>query len=191
MKNAFVILFVLIRISVFSQSFWSKVVDDLNFNKSSLTCSSLFRDSLILVGGKVGTASCPGSELFTYNLTGKRVWEKQGYFDEIHTDSNSIYTAGYIWGDDVAGLEQVVFAKFDQNGKEIFQTSYPDVPHNYFYEFVPNSMDVNKKGEIVISSKTGIIRTDLLGKVILEKQMNFKNEISGIQFLRQIGRAHV
>ena len=183
MKAVFVILLVIIQVSAFSQSFWSKVVDDQNLNKSSFTSSSLFRDSLILVGGFVGNASCRGSELFAYNLTGKRVWEKYGYFNEISTDSNSIYTAGYIWGDDIAGLEQVVFAKFDQNGKEIFQTSYPDVPHNYYFEFVPNGMDVNKKGEIVISSKTGIIRTDLLGKVIFEKQLNFKHDISEIQFL--------
>lgn len=183
MRQLLIFLFVLFHLTSFSQSFWSKVVDDQNFNKSSFTCSSLFRDSLILVGGFVGTASCPGSELFAYDLTGKRVWEKHGYFAAIHSNSNSIYTVGNIWVDDITGLEQVVFEKYDQYGKEIFQTAYPDVPHYYSYEFIPNCLDVNKKGAIVTSSKNSIIRADSVGKVIFEKRMNFKQDISGIHFI--------
>ncbi|HEX7584432.1 MAG TPA: hypothetical protein VF373_07065, partial [Prolixibacteraceae bacterium] len=183
MKASLLILLLFIQISAFSQSFWSKVIDDQNINKSSFTANTLFQDSLILVGGFVGTASCPGSELFAYNLEGKRVWEKSGYFDVIYSDSNLIYTAGHIWGDDVIGFEQVALAKFDKNGKEIFQTRYPDVPHYYYFDFVPNSMDINKNGTIVVSSKNGIIRVDSLGKVVSETPMKFQDDISSIQFI--------
>jgi len=183
MKALLLILLLFIQISAFSQSFWSKVIDDQNINKSSFTANTLFQDSLILVGGFVGTASCPGSELFAYNLEGKRVWEKSGYFDVIYSDSNLIYTAGHIWGDDVIGFEQVVLAKFDKNGKEIFQTRYPDVPHYYYFDFVPNSMDINNNGTIVVSSKNGIIRVDSLGKVVSETPMKFQDDISSIQFI--------
>ena len=183
MKTAFVILFLFLQFSTFPQVFWSKVVDDQNLNKSSLTCSTLFQDSLILFGGYVGTASCPGSELFAYDLAGKRVWEKNGYFDVINSDSNSIYTAGHIWMDDIGGLEQVVLVRFDKNGKELFQTNYPDVPHYYQYEFIPNSMDVNNNGAIIVSSKNSIIKADSLGKVISETRMNFQHDISWIQFI--------
>jgi hypothetical protein len=183
MKSSILILLIFFQINAFPQSFWSKVVDDQNFNKSSLTCSSLFRDSLILLGGYVGNASCPGSELFAYDLKGERAWQKNGYFDVIYSDSNSIYNAGYIWGDDVAGLEQVVLTKFDKDGKEIFQTSYPDVPHNYHYEFVPNSIDINDNGEIIVSSKNSIIRADSLGKVVSETRLKLKTDISSVQFI--------
>lgn len=186
MKRLLTILLVLLHASAFSQSFWSKVVDDKNLNKSSFTANSLFWDTMILVGGYVGTASCSGSELFAYDLQGKRIWEKPGYFDLIHTDLNSfyIYTAGYdIGADDVLGDEQVIISKYDINGKEIFQNSYPQIPYHKRLEFVPNCMDINEYGSIIISSKNSIIKADPLGKVISETPMKFQHDISSIQFI--------
>ena len=183
MKQLLIFLFVLFHLTSFSQSFWSKVVDDQNFNKSSFITNSLFQDSLILVGGYLGTTSCPTSGLFAYDLKGNRTWEADGFFDVIYTDSNSIYTVGHIWMDDVGGLEQVVFSKFDKNGKEIFQSSYPEIPHHYWFEFVPISLDINGNGAIVSSSKNSIIQADSLGKVISKTQMKFHDDILSIQFI--------
>gem|GEM_PF-1335462 len=180
MKRLFTFLLVLFHISAFPQSFWSKVIDDQDLSR--FTCSSLFQNSLILVGGHIGTASCLGYGLFAYDLKGRRVWGKDGFFDAIYTDSNSIYTVGYNIGiDDVGGDQQIVISKFDKNGKELFQSSYPELPHHYWSE--PNNLDINGNGSIVASSKNSIIRADLVGKVISEKRMNFKQDISGIHFI--------
>jgi hypothetical protein len=116
MRKLAVIFLILLQTSAFAQSFWSKVVDDQQYSKSINTSNSLFNDSLILVSGKVHTTSCPGSMLFAYDLTGKRIRKTNGYFDVIHSDSKSIYATGYTGIDDVGGYDQVMISKYDKNG---------------------------------------------------------------------------
>lgn len=183
MKKLAVIFIVLFHFSAFSQSFWSKVIDDPIHNKSTITDNSLFQDSLILVSGYTHLASCPGSKFFAFDLNGNRIWENDGYFDLINTDNKVIYTAGYTGVDDVIGFDQLVISKYNETGELVFQNGYPEIPHDGSFEFKPTSMDVSEHGSILVSSKKSIIRADSLGKVISETQMRFQSDIAGIQFL--------
>jgi len=183
MRKLAVILLMLLQTSSFAQPFWSMVIDDHQYSKSTYTSNSFFNDSLILVSGKVHTTSCPGSVLFAYDLTGKQIWKTYGYFDIIHSDSNSIYAAGYTGIDDVYGYDQVIISKYDKNGNGIFSKGYPETPHQSWSGFVPVSIDINKNGSFVISSKTSVIKADSEGNVVYEKKLKLQNDITGIQFL--------
>lgn len=184
MRKLAVILLILLQTSSFAQSFWSKVIDDHQYSKSTYTSNSLFNNSLILVSGNGYPASCSGSGLFAYNLTGKRIWDTDGYFDVIYSDSNSIYAAGYDIGiNDYGGYDQVIISKYNKNGYEIFSKGYPEVPHRSWSGFVPVGMDINKNGSFVISSKKSVIKADPEGNVVYEKKLKLQNDMTKIQFL--------
>jgi hypothetical protein len=184
MRKLAVILLMLLQTSAFAQSFWSRVIDDFQYSKSTYTSSSLFNNSLILVSGNGYPTSCSGSGLFAYNLTGKRIWYRDGYFDVIHSDSNSIYAVGYTIGiNDYGGSDQVVISKYNKNGYEIFSKGYPDIPHQSWSSFVPVSMDVNNEGSFIISSKKSVIKADSKGNVVYQKKLKLQNDMRKIQFL--------
>jgi hypothetical protein len=184
MKKLLTIMLVCLQIGAFAQSFWSKVIDDANYNKSIYKASSLFRDSLILVCGEVHSASCPGSGLFAYDLKGNRVWDKLVAFDLTATDSKFIYTAGYTIGtDDVGGDEQIVISKYNHQGTLVRQTEYPELHYSGYFYFLPTAMAVNESGAMVVSSKNSIIKVDSEGVVTSETRMTLQGDISGIQFI--------
>jgi len=180
MKLLLLFLFVFLHISVFSQSFWSKVVDDQNYNKSIYKDGTLFSDSIILVGSEVGV-SCPGTKLFAFDLKGNRLWDIPVTLSLIYADSKYFYTAGMNMGqDDVGGDESFVISKYENQGNQIFETSLwapSDV------DFVPTSMDVRGDGSLFVSFKNSILKADSVGNVKSRIQMKFKNNISGIQFM--------
>lgn len=163
-----------------TQTFWSKVIDDLHKNLSYITDKALFRDSVILVSGVVSEATCHYHNLFAFNLKGQKLWETHGTQDLICVDSNFIYTAGFTFIDDIAGIEQIIISKYDSEGKEIFSIGYPDVPHQGNYEFIPKSIGVSSDGKIIVSSETSVVLADSGGNSIHEIQIDVQGAIQSV-----------
>ena len=160
-----------------THTFWSKVIDDQHKNLSYITDKALFRDSVIVISGVVSEASCHNYNLFAFNLNGQKLWEIRGTQDLICTDSNSIYTAGFTFIDDIAGIEQIIISKYDPEGKEIFSIGYPDVPHHDNYEFIPKSIHKSSDGKIIVSSEKSVVVTDSAGNSIHEIQIDVQGAI--------------
>jgi hypothetical protein len=89
--------------------------------------------SIILVSGFVSDASCPFHQLFAFVLSGKKLWDADGYHDRIFTASDFTFTTGYTLIDDVIGYEQIVFSMFDKKKGNIFRTGYPGIPDDYYF----------------------------------------------------------
>ncbi len=167
-------------ISTGTENFRSIVEDDYTFNKSHVTDKALFQDSIILVSGFVSAASCPHYSLFAYNFKGQKLWDTGGFFDLIYAGSDYIYTAGYTPIDDISGIEQIVIAKYDKEGNEIFSIGYPEIPHDEHFEFEPQSIDIASDGTILVSSNKSVIKSDVNGTKIQEYQLTNMPDISGI-----------
>ena len=179
-KRSLILLLLFLPLMLNAQDFWSRVVDDKPYNKSHLASGTLFRDSLILAGGTVSDVSCPRQVLFAFDLRGKRLWNIEGYFDLLFTDSGYIYTAGYEEGDDVCCYEEVVIAKYDGEGHKIFSTGYPGVPHNDIYFFEPRSMDIAADGTILVCSGESVLKSDIHGAAIRSWQLSLFSEAEQI-----------
>ncbi len=163
-----------------AQTFWSNVIDDQQKNLSYITDKALFRDSVIVISGVVSEASCHNYNLFAFNLNGQKLWEIRGTQDLICTDSNSIYTAGFTFIDDISGIEQIIISKYDPEGKEIFSIGYPDVPHQDNYEFIPKSIHISSDGKIIVSSEKSVVMTDSSGTTIHEIQIDVQGAIQSV-----------
>ncbi len=154
--------------------------DDYTVNKSHATDNALFRDSIVVAGAFVSKASCPHYSLFAYNLKGQKLWDTRGFFDLIYAASDYIYTAGYTPIDDISGIEQIIIAKYDKNGNEIFTIGYPEIPHLEHFEFEPQSIDVASDGTILVSSAKSVIKSDVNGTKIQEYQLTALPDVKGI-----------
>lgn len=186
MKRLIITVFVFVPILTNAQTFWSTVIDDSNNNISHVTDKGLLQDSIILVSGFVSDASCHDHNLFAYDQTGQRKWNIGGYHDLICTDSAYIYTAGFTPVDDVIGLEQIIVSKYDKNGTEIFSIGYPDVPHEFYFEFEPKNIDLISDGTILVSSNNSIIKSNIEGSVIKEYIMTLESPINSIQSINEV-----
>ncbi len=165
------------------QSFWSLAVDDNGFNKSRTTDNVLFQDTIILAGGFVNDAACRYHQLFAYNLSGDRLWNIGGFHDRIYCDSDYIYTTGYTGhGEIIEGYQQIVIAKYDKFGNEIFSIAYPETPHNADV-FKPNSIDIATDGTILVSSVNSILKSNIDGLEIQEYEIELDADINEIQSL--------
>lgn len=189
MKTLIVTLLVSFPFLTNAQTFWSVAVDDSEYNISHVTDKGLFQDSLFLISGFISDASCHGQRLFAYNQTGERQWDIGGYHDLIQTDSNFIYTAGYTPIDDVVGVEQIIVSKYNKYGNEIFSIGYPEIPHDYYFEFTPKNIDLVKNGTILISSDKSIIKSTINGgeikgyNITLETPINAIHSITPLSYL--------
>ena len=168
-----------------AQTFWSKVIDDQHKNLSYITDKALLRDSVILISGVVNNATCYYHSLFAFNMLGKKLWETPGTQDLICIDSNFIYTAGFTFIDDVGGHEQIIISKYDADGKEIFSTGYPEIPHSDYFEFKPTSIDIDREGKITVSSESIVVQTDVNGSQIVETKLNVGDSVLSVASINE------
>lgn len=178
MKIKTICFLIFLPIYVNAQSYWSLVIDD--FNKSHVTDISLFQDSIILVSGFVSDASCPFHKLFAYDLSGKMLWTADGYHDRIFTASDYIFTTGITPVDDMIGYEQIVISILNREGDEIFSSGYPEIPHDYDFKFTPVSIDTDEDGTILVASVKSVVKSDLPGNKITEKELNLPSDIQNV-----------
>lgn len=160
-----------------AQTFWSNVIDDQQKNLSYITDKALFRDSVILISGVVSEATCHYHSLFAFNQQGQKLWENLGTQDLVYTDSSFIYTAGFTFIDDIAGIEQIIISKYNASGEEIFSIGYPDVPHQGNYKFIPKSIHLSSDGKIIVSLETSVVIADSAGNSIHEIQIDVQGAI--------------
>lgn len=182
MKKAFLFLSALTPFLIFAQSSWNVVIDDEDFNRSQITDNALFRDSIIIVSGDVNYAYYGNQQLFSYNLSGERLWSVPGFHELIYSCPDYIYTTGYAMIGDVAGNEQLLISKYDNNGNEVFSIGYPDIPHEG-YTFYPRSIDIAEDGTILVSSADKVVKSNIEGTSIIEHEVELASEINGIYAL--------
>ena len=181
MKRIITAIFILVSILVNAQTFWNEVVDDSDYNISHVTDKELFQDSIILFSGFLSDASCHYPNIFAYNTDGQKLWNIEGRHDIIYTDSNYIYSAGYIPVGCIAGLDQIIVSKYDKNGNEIFSIGYPEVPHEYSsLNYEPKNIDIASDGTILVSSTNSIFKSNIYGTKIHEYEPNLDSEINAI-----------
>lgn len=176
-------ILILMQVSAPAQVSWSFVDDEKLHNKSSALDGSLFRDSILLICSEYSTASCPSTELAAFNLRGDRLWTHDGSHNTVLVNGNHIYTAGYSGMDDVAGNDQLVLSKFNENGEEVFSVGFPEVPHEEWIPFIPNSMVMTDQGMLIICSDNGIIMADTAGNVLVEKLLGQDQSFHSIRTL--------
>lgn len=186
MKRLIIALLVITPIMGNAQTFWSMVNDDQNHNISHLTDKGLFQDSIILVSGFVNDASCNYHNLFAYNTNGQKLWNIGGYHDLIYTDSDYIYTAGYTTIDDVVGAGQIIISKYDKNGNQLFSIGYPDSPHDFYFEFELQNIDLTSDGTILVSSDKSIVKWNDGKTAIKEYPVNLASSLQAIHAINSI-----
>ena len=178
--HLFPLLFFFLSLQVSAQPFWNRVLDDSLYNKSHVVNAAYFRDSLILVSGSVSDASCPWQILFAFDRYGRMLWNVEGAHDVIYAGADHIYTAGYPPTGDVIGNEQVIFSKYDRQGHQLFSIGYPEVPHDYYFQFEPKSIDISQDGTVIIASGETAVKSDTGGSQIREYALPVRSPATGI-----------
>lgn len=169
---------------LYPQNYWSFINDSHENNISVFTDNAILNDTMIITGGKINSVACWYHQLVAFSLDGKKLWENNAPCDIIRIHENFIYTVGRIGEQsDISGYEQIVVSKFDNMGNELFQTFYPDVPHEDYFSFIPNSLEINLNDEILVNSETSVIKITASGDFVWEREISFSKNIKSIKCL--------
>jgi hypothetical protein len=189
MKTVFVMLFLLSPLYIYSQEYWSIVLDDDTCTKSYLNADLLLDDSLIILGGDVNVISCSYPVLYAYSISGEFQWRKDRFgshalYANPYTKSGYLYCVGYNEGIyDVGGDEYLEIMKLDKAGNIVFHTIYPNKTwgdDDGSFTYIPNCVSIDYNWDIIIGSKEALVKADSWGNVKYVIEYDLPSEITNI-----------
>lgn len=183
MKSTFftIIFIALTAFYAMAEPTWTRVLDDNNHNKSTMTKTLVLDNSTILVAGKTNTVSCYNHTLVAYSIEGNKLWEAPqtatynlgGLFDALTIHDETIYAGGLNYADDYDSGALYISA-FDSQGNMLFSQSH-EATETYKRSLYtkPRSIDVHPQTGILIaghrSGNSTLIMADHTGQIIWDR----------------------
>lgn len=155
MKLISTLVLLFLPIFVFSQNYWSKVVDTEIF--SSILDFQVYQDSMYLISGGVTTNFCGEKKLFLFDKEGELLWTVSNDNDRIFTVDEFIYTTGLSIDIDVVDTEVLTITKYNSQGEKLAEKMIPENFEDVPFKFETRSIDQYENGDLLFASDSSAL----------------------------------